>query len=515
MIPVTLGVAMELLAAALAVKDDGPVVPEGSEGELGLSDSELWDAVWSRDFSLVINDQVPFHMAVQRDPRRIDAIIQGHLLDPISKPLFALQQAGPIQPSLLRSLFLMRLHAMREIHGFISAESIATAMEQEWDEYQRVLDRLLLRMVQAGDPVAQSVGKVLVENREPIRLAFDNARKAVSDAQEAAISDDDIAAWRKVLGVLDTSQARLLEIVAQLPDHLPEEMSGLMGSAELFGGADPDMDLDEALSEPPEEPSDKEIAAARAVWEAASMAARMSNVPLDIARLPGVLITKEDVPLEFFDRLDQDVNAANAWLWDNWLRYTNVLVHLADRRWGNPFLDGQRTPMPELPMPSGSVSVDFSASASFGAPFLKVPDRSGVHAKRYGAVAGPAITLEDIRAWQSAPPQDLDLSTPQSAGLSTALAPLPPDPLPFHASSVQGRTPFLASELGGGVLQDWQQDPSVRPVVFGAQTAHWSEFLPEGSRQTAIGEAGLRNWVESGGRYVWGAGVSGVRRAGG
>jgi len=242
MLPVTIGTAIGLIAAAMGVSDEGPVVPEGNEGELGLTDSELWDAIWARDFSLVINEQVPFNVAVIRDPRRIDAMIQGHLIDPVSKPLFALQQGGPIQPSLLRSLFLMRLDAIRETQGLISAKSLAEAAAQEWGDYQRVLDRLLIRMVQAGDPVAQAVGKALVINADAIRVGFDNVRSVISDAEAHAARDEDRGAWRAMLVTFENAQGQLLGAIEQLPKHLPDDFGSIPSLSDLeafedqFGG---------------------------------------------------------------------------------------------------------------------------------------------------------------------------------------------------------------------------------------------------------------------------------------
>ena len=211
--PVSLAVVLSLVAAGLGMEEE-PQLPSGEAGELGLSDAELFSAIWSRDFSLVINDEVPFARAVSRDPRRIDAIVQGHLLDPIVRPLATLQQQDNLSETIAKQVYLLRNAALRETHGLITPLALAQASGAEWASYRAVLSRLLVRMAKAQDAVAKAVAQALVNNHAAIDEAFNNAQKTLEDAENIAVGQADKDAWRSMqqtLGETHTTVAATLE----------------------------------------------------------------------------------------------------------------------------------------------------------------------------------------------------------------------------------------------------------------------------------------------------------------
>lgn len=207
---------LALLGAAL-LGEGGQETPAGAAGELGLPDSELWDRVWTR--SDVLGD-LDFRQALVQDPRRIDALIQQHLLDPILRPLMALQAGtGGVSADLARQLYVLRNAALREAQGRITAPGLAALMQDEWGEYGPVLDKTLVAMARAGDRRAQAMVQGLRGGWTTIEVAFQSAatvaRRAAADSVDAA----DARAWTTMAELLEASKEALDRSLRSLPEQ--------------------------------------------------------------------------------------------------------------------------------------------------------------------------------------------------------------------------------------------------------------------------------------------------------
>lgn len=211
MLPVTLAMTLDILAAAFGLRDEGPAFPQGHEGELGLSDSELWTAIWTQDFGGVITPACPFWTAVNEDPRRVDAMVQATLLDPVTRPSMLVSGGGEISSAAIRGVYLARCFALRQQGGGrMTAEIVSVAAIAEWQDYRKVLDELLPRMLRAGDAGARRVAVALRENRGAIEVAFSQVGRVLSDAADQSARPEDAAAWRAYGQTMEAAQAAVL-----------------------------------------------------------------------------------------------------------------------------------------------------------------------------------------------------------------------------------------------------------------------------------------------------------------
>ncbi len=217
MIP--LPAVLALLGAAL-LGEEAQDIPTGAAGELGLPDSELWDRIWTR--SDVLGD-LDFRQALVQDPRRIDALIQQHLLDPILRPMMALQAGtSEVSSELARQLYVLRNAALRQAHGRITAPALATLMQDEWGEYGPVLDQTLVAMARAGDRRAQAMVQGLRDSWTTIEVAFQSAQTVAQRAAADSVDGPDARAWTTMAELLTASK----EALGQALEGLPERFGG-------------------------------------------------------------------------------------------------------------------------------------------------------------------------------------------------------------------------------------------------------------------------------------------------
>lgn len=200
-----------LVAMLMAMYADGPApeIPDGRAGEEGMSDLEIWQAIADENGDPM--GGMTFARAVLVDPRRVDALIQRRLLSKFFVLLSGARGDAPMQ--IMRDTYLLRNQGIRHDHGGITAMALAMDLQQSWvgteqePGYQAIFERALWPMAEGGRPEALAIQQALVDNRVEVFRAFRESAALALRAGMDSHSDDDVAAWEIMHGVIQAMWA--------------------------------------------------------------------------------------------------------------------------------------------------------------------------------------------------------------------------------------------------------------------------------------------------------------------
>lgn len=224
--------ALVLMLMARYADGEGPEIPDGRQGQLGLTDLQVWESIWDPQGDPM--NGMRFSQACVQDPRRIDALIQQRIL----VRFFAIlaQSRGNNPREIMRDSYLLRNSGIRANYGGITAMGLAQDLRVSWEGdgedpgYRDLFTRALWPMADAGRPEVVAIQDAIVANAQDIFRAFKEAAALAMRAAMCSEADEDMEAWEIMHGVItamwETLSRRLGELGAQRPNEdwtLPEE----------------------------------------------------------------------------------------------------------------------------------------------------------------------------------------------------------------------------------------------------------------------------------------------------